>query len=51
MSKPPKEYKIKIIITDEQGVEIERNFGYGAFRNWSGTIDDMINSFNEAEKI
>jgi hypothetical protein len=54
MSKPQeqKEYKVKIIVTDEMGVELERNYNYEAgATNFNEVIDDMIDTHEEAQNL
>lgn len=53
MSQPnePKQFKVTITVTNEQGNELERNFDYQVGKNYNETVEDLINSFLEAENL
>jgi hypothetical protein len=47
----PKEFKVTIIVTDEQGNELQRKVDYKVGRNFSSAVEDLVDSFLEAENL
>ena len=46
-----RQFTVKIIVTDEQGSDLERNFNYSPNTNYSESVHDMVETHLEAENI
>lgn len=53
MSQPnePKQFRVNITVTDEQGNELERKSDYNHAHNYDNVVEDLVDSFLEAEEL
>lgn len=53
MSQPqePKQFKVTITVTDEQGNTLNRNIDYQVGNSYNETVEDLVDSFLEAENL
>ncbi len=53
MSQPnePKQFKVTITVTDEQGNTLNRNHDYQSGKNYNETVEDLVETFLEAQNL
>lgn len=47
----PKQFKVTITVTDEMGNELSRNLNYSQGANYNHAVEDLVDSFLEAENL